>query len=211
MENVAVGERVFLTETVLPLGIDQVEHVVAVLQVHREAFQAIGNFARNRLAFQTAHLLEVRELRDFHAVHPNFPAQAPGAERRVFPVVFHEADVVHRSVDTQRAKAAQIQVNNVDGRGLEHNLILVMLMQAVGVFAVAGVLRTTGRLHVSGTPRFGTEGTQERGRVRGASPDFDVNRLQQGAALFVPILLQTQDHFLKGNHGSKKLKRPVST
>ena len=87
----------------------------------------------------------------------------------------------------------------------------MVLVQTVGVFAVAGVLRATGRLYIGGTPRFGTEGTQERGRMRGTGPDFNVNRLQQGTALFVPILLQTQDHFLKGNHGSKKLKRPVST
>ena len=37
--------------------------------------------------------------------------------------------------------------------------------------------------------------------MRGAGTDFDINRLQQCAALFVPILLQAQDHFLKGNHG----------
>ena len=181
------------------------------MQVHGEAFQTIGDFTRDRLAFQTAHLLEVRELGDFHAVHPDFPAQAPGAERRVFPVVFHEANVINRSVDAQRAKATQIQVNDVNGRGLEHNLVLMVLMQAVGVFAVAGVLRATGRLYVGGAPRFGTKGPQERGRMRGACPDFDVNRLQQSTALFIPILLQTQDHFLKGNHGSKELKRPVST
>ena len=74
MENVAIGQRVFLTETVLPLGVDQVEHVVAVLQVHRQALKTIGNFTRDRLAFQATHLLEVRKLRHFHTVHPNFPA-----------------------------------------------------------------------------------------------------------------------------------------
>ena len=77
----------------------------------------------------------------------------------------------------------------------------MVLMQTVGIFTVAGVLRATRRLHIGSTPRFRTECTQEGGRMRGAGTDFDINRLQQSAALFVPILLQAQDHFLKGNHG----------
>ena len=41
---------------------------------------AVGDFAGDRLAVDAADLLEVGELRDFHAVHPDFPAQ-PQAPR----------------------------------------------------------------------------------------------------------------------------------
>ena len=117
MENVAIGQRMFLTETVLPLGVDQVEHVVTVLQVHRQTFQTVGNFTRDRLAFQTTHLLEVRKLRHFHTVHPDFPTQTPGAERRVFPVIFHEADVVDGRVDPQARRLPRYKSTIFTGDG----------------------------------------------------------------------------------------------
>lgn len=34
----------------------------------------------------------------------------------------------------------------------------------------------------------------------GAGADFQVDRLQQRAALPIPVFLQAQDHFLKSNH-----------
>ena len=57
----------------------------------------------HRLAIEAADLLEIGELRDLHAVEPDFPAQAPGAERRRFPVVLDEADVVLARIDAERA------------------------------------------------------------------------------------------------------------
>ncbi len=92
----AVGARLF------PLRPDQVVDVLDLLQVHRQALDAVGDFARDGLAVEAADLLEVGELRDFHAVEPDFPAQAPGAERGVFPVVLDEAHVVLLEVQPQR-------------------------------------------------------------------------------------------------------------
>ena len=51
------------------------------LQIHRQALQAIGDLAEHRLARQAADLLEIRELRNLHAIEPDFPAEPPGAER----------------------------------------------------------------------------------------------------------------------------------
>src|SRR5207245_2847015 len=65
---------------------DEVEHAFLSLQVHGQALQAVGDFAEDGLARESAYFLEVGELRDLHAVEPDFPAQAPGAERRRFPV-----------------------------------------------------------------------------------------------------------------------------
>ena len=118
MEDVAVGERVLFAQSVGPVRVDQVKDVVAVLQIHRQAFKPVGDFTGDGLTLKAAHLLEVRKLRDFHTVHPHFPAKAPGAERRVFPVVFHETDVVDLRIDAERSEGIQIEINDIDGSGL---------------------------------------------------------------------------------------------
>ena len=93
VEHVTVGQRA-LTVAFAPAGVDEIEHVVAVLQIHAEALQTVRDFAGDRLAGKTAHLLEIRELGHFHAVHPDFPAETPGAKRRIFPVILNEADIM---------------------------------------------------------------------------------------------------------------------
>ena len=85
------------------LGPLQVVDVVDALQVHRQALEAVGDLAGDRLAVDAADLLEVGELRDLHAVQPDLPAEAPGAERRVLPVVLDEADVVGLQVEAERS------------------------------------------------------------------------------------------------------------
>ncbi|MNI32956.1 hypothetical protein D3C73_868820 [compost metagenome] len=171
-----------------------------VLQVHGQALQAVGDFTRGRRAIQAADLLEVGELRDFHAVQPDFPAQAPGAQRGVFPVVLDKADVVLGGVYAQRLQRTDVQVQDVGRRGLEHHLELVIVLQAVRVFAVAAILGATRRLHVGGAPRLRADRAQERGRVRGTGADFHVVGLQQGATLLVPVFLERKDDLLKGEH-----------
>src|SRR5690606_28961025 len=149
--HVAVGD---LAERAV--GVHQVVHRIHALQVHGQAFQAVGDFAGHRVALDAANLLEVGELGDFHAVEPDFPAQTPGAEGRRFPVVFHEADVVHQGVHADAAQRFQVQLLNIGRVRLEHHLELVVVLQAVGVFAVAAVGGPAGRLHVGGVPGFRT-------------------------------------------------------
>ena len=79
----------------------QVEHVFHVLQVHGEALDAVGDFPRDRFAIHASYLLEVGELRHFHAVQPHLPPQTPRAQRRILPVVLDEADVVCLGIDAQ--------------------------------------------------------------------------------------------------------------
>ena len=71
---------------------------VDALHVHGEPLEPVGELARHRRAFEAGDLLEISELRDLHAVAPAFPAEPPGAERRAFPVVFDETQVVHGRV-----------------------------------------------------------------------------------------------------------------
>ena len=141
--HIAVAERV---------GPLQVVDVVDTLQVHGQALKAVGNFARNGFAINAAHLLEVSELRDFHAIEPNFPAQAPCTQCWIFPIVFHKTNVVLFEVKAQSFERAQIQIQNVGRCRLEHHLVLVVVLQAIGILAITAVFRTAAGLHIGGLP-----------------------------------------------------------
>ncbi len=72
----------------------EVHDAVDALQITGEPLEPVGELAGHRRAFDARDLLEVSELRYFHAVAPAFPPQAPRAERRAFPVVLDKADVM---------------------------------------------------------------------------------------------------------------------
>ena len=182
------------------VGPHQVVDAVHALQVHGQALQPVGDLASDGLAVDAADLLEVGELGDFHAVEPHLPAQAPGTQRRVFPVVFDEADVVFFEVKSEGFERTDVQLQDV-GRGrLEHHLVLVIVLQAVRVLAIATVFGAAAGLHVGGLPGLGAERAQEGGGMRGAGAHFHVVGLQQRAALGVPVGLQFQNDLLEGQH-----------
>ena len=190
--DVAVGQHL-----AVGFGPYEVIDVLDALQVHGQTFKAVGDFAEHRLAGQRADFLEVGELGDFHAVEPDFPAEAPGAERRRFPIVLDEANVVLFQVDAQRFERLQVKLLNVVGRGLQDYLILVVVLQAVRIFTIAAVLRSARRLHEGGVPRLRADGAEERCGMESAGTDLDIVRLEQRTTLFVPKTLETQDDFLK--------------
>ncbi|MPN40339.1 hypothetical protein SDC9_187875 [bioreactor metagenome] len=123
MEHVAI--RGFTQRAVAPY---QVVNAVYALNVHGQTFQTIGDFTGDRLTFQSADLLEVSELRHFHPVQPHFPAQTPGTQRRVFPVIFHKANVVDGWIHTQLFQRPEIQLLDVVRRGLNHHLKLIVVL-----------------------------------------------------------------------------------
>ena len=153
---------------------------------------------RDRAAVQAADLLEVGELRDLHAVEPHLPAQAPGAERRRFPVVLDEAHVVHPRVEAQSAQASEVEIEEVGRRGFDHHLELVVVLQPERVVAVAAVGRAARGLHVGRAPGLGPDRAQEGRGVEGAGPDFHVIGLQDHAAALRPVALQREDQLLEG-------------
>ena len=154
-EHVAVGHAGVVEREVV--------HAVLVLDVHRQPLEPVGQLARDRLAVEAAHLLEIGELGHLHPVAPDFPAEPPGAERRAFPVVLDEADVVRqREVDADRGEAAEVQLLQVGRARLQDHLILVIMLQPVGVLAIAAVGRAAARLDEGGVPRL-------RARARAAS------------------------------------------
>jgi hypothetical protein len=84
--------------------------------VHRQPFEAVSQLTRHRRAFETGDLLEVGELRHLHAVAPAFPAEPPGAERRAFPIVLDETDVVNLWIDADGVERFQIEILQIVGR-----------------------------------------------------------------------------------------------
>src|SRR5699024_5182272 len=88
----------------------QVVNALDLLQVHGQPLQPVGDFAHGRVAVQAANLLKIRELCDLHAVEPDFPAQAPCAQRGVLPVVFDKADIMLGGVDTDFSQGPDVQV-----------------------------------------------------------------------------------------------------
>src|SRR5690554_453189 len=193
MKNITVGDFV-------AVGVDrpgQIVNRIYTLQIHGNALDAISNFASHRKTFKAADLLEIGELGDFHPVQPDFPAQTPGAERGRFPVVFNKTNIVNFGIDAHFAQRTQIQFLNVVGRRFQCHLELVVMLQAVGVLAVAAVFGTTTRLHISRIPGLRAYGAQKSGGVKSAGADFEVKGLQNHAALTCPIFLQCENEPLK--------------
>ena len=162
-----------------------------------ETFKAVGYFHGNGIAFESADLLEVRELCDLHAVNPDFPSEAPCAKRRAFPVILNKADVVLVRVDADRAQAAQIELLDIIRRGLHEHLKLVIELGSIGILAVAAVSRTTAALHVTRTPRVGAQGTKRSGRGVRSRTHLVIVRLQHNATEVGPVALLGQDEYLE--------------
>ncbi len=135
---------------------------------------------------------------DLHAVAPALPAEPPGAERRAFPIVLDEADVVQQRVEADRRQRAEIELLQVRRVGLQDHLVLVIVLQPVRVLAVAAVLGAARRLHVGGVPAAGAERAQRGRRMEGAGADLHVVGLQDQAALVGPVIVQRQDQPLEG-------------
>ena len=88
----------------------------------------------------------------------------------------------------------RIEVDDVRRSRLQHDLELVVLVEAVRIFTIAGVLRTTRGLNVGGTPGFRPQSPQKGRSMGRAGTDFQVDRLQQSTALAVPIFLLSLIH-----------------
>ena len=113
------------------------------------------------------------ELRDLETVEEDLPADAPGAERRRFPVVFLEAHVVLSGIDAAGLERLQVQVLHLVRRGLQDHLELVVLEQAVRVLAEPAIVGTTRRLDVGDVP---VRGTEHAGSVSGCEVPAPTSR-----------------------------------
>ena len=193
-EHVAIGHR----RAIGQIAPHQVVDGVDALSVHGDALQTIGNLDGHGVDLDAAHLLEVRKLRDLHAIEPDLPAKAPGAERRALPVVLDKADVMVIGVQANGGQRTQVELLSVDRRGLDEHLELIVVLHAVGVLAVAAVGGTAAGLRIAGAPLGGTERAQRGRGMEGTGTDLGVIGLHNYAALLAPVLLEAQDDVLEG-------------
>ena len=105
-------------------------------------------------------------------------------------------------VDAERPQAAKILVLHVVRRWLQDHLELVVVLEPVGVLAVAAVAGTPRGLHVGRAPRLRPQAAQRGRGMEGAGADLHVVGLQDDAAALRPIGLQAKD---------ERLERPVAT
>ena len=193
-EHVAIGHG----RAVGQVAPHQIVDGVDALRIHGDALQAIGDLDGHGVDLDTAHLLEVRKLRNLHAVEPDLPAKTPGAERRALPVVLDKADVMVVGIQANGGKRPQVELLGVDRRGLDEHLELIIVLHAVGVLAVAAVGGTAAGLCIAGAPLGGTERAQRGRGMEGTGTDLGVIGLHNDAALLAPVLLEAQDDVLEG-------------
>src|SRR5208283_4833751 len=150
-----------------------------------------------RPAIESTDLLEIRELRDLHPIEPDLPPEAPGAERRGFPVVLDETYVVRTRIEAERTQAVQLELQNVGRRGFEQHLELVVVLQAERIGAIASVGRAARGLYVGRTPGLGTDRAQESRGMKGPRTHLHVVGLQDHATALRPEALQAEDQVLE--------------
>ena len=144
-----------------------------------------------------ADLLEIGELRHLHAVAPDLPAEPPGAERGALPVILDKADVMERRVDADGLQRAEIEILQIGRRGFDEHLILIVMLQSVGVLAIAPVGGPPRGLHIGRGPGARPQRAQRGGGVKGARAHLHVVGLQDGTAAPGPVGLKPQDDLLK--------------
>ena len=169
-----------------------------VLEEGNQALESIGELGGDEVEIEAAALLEVGELGDFEAVEHDLPADAPGAEGRGFPVVLFELDVVLGEVDADGFEAAEVLIDDVGGRGLEDDLELLVLIEAIGVFAVAAVGGAAAGLNISDTIWFRAKNAQKCFGGHGAGADFEVVGFGDNAAAVGPVFFEGEDGVLEG-------------
>ena len=173
---------------------------VDILEECRDALEAVSQLGRDEVEIEAATLLEVGELGDLEAIEHHLPADAPGAEGGGFPVVLFELDVVLGEVDADGGEGAEVLIDDVGGRGLEDDLELLVLVEAIGIFAVAAVGGSAAGLDVGDALGVGAEDAEEGFRGHGAGADFDVVGFGDDAAAVGPIFLEGEDGVLEGFH-----------
>jgi hypothetical protein len=134
--------------------------------------------------------LKIGELGDLHPIEPDLPTETPCTQGRGFPIVLHKSDVVGERIDPKAVQTIQVDVLDREGGGLHDNLILIVVLQAVGVLTIAAVSWTARWLYICAIPGFGPEDPQEGGGVEGPGPHFSVIRLLDDAPLLIPKTLQ---------------------
>ena len=194
VKHIAIAHTACVRRATIEIKLEPVFHA---LHIHCQTLQPVSQLARNHLTVNAAHLLKIGKLGNFHAIAPHFPAQPPRAQRRAFPIVFNETDIVQGRVNAQHLQAVEVKLLDIVGRRLQNHLKLIIMLKAVGVFAIAPIRWSARGLHIGRIPWLRPKRAQNRGRMKRARTHFHVIGLQYHTALIGPILLQAQYQVLE--------------
>src|SRR5580704_9785502 len=103
-------------------------------------------------------------------------------------------------VNADGSETAEVLIDDIGGRGLEDDLQLRVLVEAIGIVAIAAVGWPSAGLDVGDAVRLGSKNAQKSLGAHGAGADFDVIRLLNDAAAFGPILFEVEDDLLESGH-----------
>jgi hypothetical protein len=103
-------------------------------------------------------------------------------------------------IDPQFGQTPQIQCLHVVRRGLQDDLILIVMLQPVRVFAVPAIGRTPAGLRIGRTPRLRTERAEKGRRMKCPCAHLKIVRLLNNAALVSPEAMEGKDQVLE-RHG----------
>ena len=156
-----------------------------VVEGDQDALEAVGDLHGHRVEAHAADLLEVGELGDLLPVEPDLPTQ-PQAEMAGCSQLSSTRRISCWRVNADGFQRLQVEFHRVAGIGLQDDLELGVLLEAVGVLAVAPVVRADGGFHVGHIPRLGAEHAQEGGRVHRPCADLGVVGLGDEAAFALP-------------------------
>ncbi len=107
-------------------------------------------------------------------------------------------------IDADRFQALHVELNHVFRRRLQNHLQLHVLVEPVGVVAIAPVRRATAGLDVNDVVRVRAQDAEERLGTHRAGADLHIERLLHNAALLGPIPFELQNDVLVGLHTDKK-------
>src|SRR5712664_287879 len=100
-------------------------------------------------------------------------------------------------MDSDGPKTLEVEILDINRRRFEDDLKLRMLVQTIGIFAIAAVGGPTTRLDVGDAIGIGAKDTEKGFRMHRAGADLDVVRLLEDAALLYPKLGELQDQILE--------------
>jgi len=107
-------------------------------------------------------------------------------------------------VKPQLGQTLQVQRLNIVGRRFQDDLILIVVLHAIWIFAIPSVRRTPARLRIGGPPGLRTKGPEKRARVKSSCAHLQIIGLINDAALLSPIVMQCEDEILEGHEESSR-------
>src|SRR5215210_4510433 len=99
-------------------------------------------------------------------------------------------------IDTQFSQAVQVQLLNIVRRWFEHDLVLIIVLHSVWIFAVASVRRPPTGLRIGCPPWLRTERSEKGCRMKCSCSHFQVIRLLDDAALISPKTMEGEYEIL---------------